>query len=138
MLIPKLLSSETYAITGVAKPRMTQADKWHKRPCVVKYWQYKALVRSLGITLPECGYHVIFYMPMLKKWGKKKKAEMYQRRHQLVPDKDNLEKGLLDAIFDDDKRVWNGLVTKLWAYEGTIRIDVYNGPLLIEERSNSL
>jgi hypothetical protein len=25
----------------MAKPRMTQADSWKKRPIVLKYWDYK-------------------------------------------------------------------------------------------------
>ena len=28
-------------ITPVSKPRMTRADTWKKRPCVLKYWAYK-------------------------------------------------------------------------------------------------
>ena len=30
-----------------AKPRMTRADTWKKRPCVVKYWAYKDELRRL-------------------------------------------------------------------------------------------
>ena len=31
----------TLNIVPVAKPRMTQSDKWKKRPVVQKYWKYK-------------------------------------------------------------------------------------------------
>ncbi|CNL09497.1 Holliday junction resolvase [Yersinia mollaretii] len=42
--------------------------------------------------------------------------------HQTKPDKDNLEKALLDAIFEDDCRIWDGRVTKLWGEIGKIII----------------
>jgi len=28
-------------INPLPKPRMVKSDAWRKRPCVVKYWQYK-------------------------------------------------------------------------------------------------
>ena len=31
----------TLNIVHVAKPRMTQSDKWKKRPATTKYWKYK-------------------------------------------------------------------------------------------------
>lgn len=42
--------------------------------------------------------------------------------HQQKPDKDNLEKALLDAIFDDDSRIWDGRVSKVWGATGMIRV----------------
>ncbi|MBG3071584.1 RusA family crossover junction endodeoxyribonuclease, partial [Proteus mirabilis] len=49
-------------------------------------------------------------------------SEMNGKPHQQKPDKDNLEKALLDAIFDDDSRVWDGRVTKVWGKRGQIII----------------
>ncbi|MBG3071635.1 RusA family crossover junction endodeoxyribonuclease, partial [Proteus mirabilis] len=49
-------------------------------------------------------------------------SEMNGKPHQQKPDKDNLEKALLDAIFDDDSRVWDGRVTKVWGERGQIII----------------
>lgn len=49
-----------YEITPIGKPRMTQRDRWHKRPATAAYWAYKEQVRLLGIRLPESGYHVTF------------------------------------------------------------------------------
>ena len=43
--------------------------------------------------------------------------------HQQTPDKDNLEKALLDALCPDgDARIWDGRVTKRWGYKGQIII----------------
>lgn len=36
------------------------------------------------------------------------------------PDKDNLEKALLDAALDDGSKVWDGRVTTLWGETGAI------------------
>lgn len=45
----------------------------------------------------------------------------------LKTDKDNLEKALLDAIFDDDSRIWDGRVTKVWGVKGQIIIKIQEG-----------
>jgi Holliday junction resolvase RusA-like endonuclease len=42
--------------------------------------------------------------------------------HQSKPDKDNLEKALMDALFTDDSHIWDSRVTKLWGKEGQIII----------------
>ncbi len=57
---------------------------------------------------------------MPKSWSQKKRTQLNGQAHQQKPDKDNLEKALLDAIFDDDSRVWDGRVTKLWGEKGQI------------------
>lgn len=114
---------KAYNITPIPKPRMTRSDKWKKRDCVDRYWQFKDEVRQAEITLPESHYHVIFILPMPKSWSQKKRLEMDGRPHQQKPDKDNLEKALLDAIFTDDCRVWDGRVSKFWGLKGMIVID---------------
>lgn len=113
---------KTFDITPIGKPRMTQRDRWHKRTETSAYWAYKAQVRLLGLTLPESGYHITFVIPMPKSWSKKKRQQYDGQPHQSKPDKDNLEKALLDAIFDDDCRIWDGRVTKLWGEKGLIII----------------
>lgn len=111
-----------YHITPIPKPRMTQSDKWKKRPPVLRYRAFCDEVRLNRISLPESHYHVIFVIPMPPSWSKKKRSEMDGKPHQTKPDKDNLEKALLDAIFEDDCRIWDGRVTKLWGEAGKIII----------------
>ena len=115
---------KVYAITPVPKPRMTQSDRWAKRAPVLRYFAFKDEVRLNKISLPECGYHVTFILPMPDSWSKKKKEEMNGKPHQQKPDKDNLEKALLDAIFEDDCRIWDGRVSKVWGEKGQIKIEV--------------
>lgn len=101
---------------------MTQRDRWAKRKPVLEYFAYKDEIRLRGVKLPENGYHVTFILPMPISWSKKKRAAMNGKPHQQRPDKDNLEKALLDAIFDEDSKVWDGRVTKLWGEVGQIII----------------
>lgn len=114
------MKTKIYPIDPCPKPRMTKKDC--RRPVHKRYWQWKADVQKLGVHVPEWGYWVIFHIPMPKSWSKKKKAQMNGMAHQQRPDKDNLEKGLLDAIYGEDCRVWDGRVTKLWAEEGAIEV----------------
>ena len=112
-----------YNITPVPKPRMTQRDRWSKREPVLNYLAFKDECKLKGVTIPECNYHVIFVIPMPKSWSNKKRGEMKGKPHQQRPDKDNLEKGLLDAVLKEDCRVWDGRATKIWGETGQIIIN---------------
>ena len=110
-------------IEPVPKPRMTSSDRWNKRPCVQRYWAYKHKIKHKlpkNFKMPECRYHLIFYIPMPKSWSGTKRAEMMYMPHQQTPDKDNLEKAFLDAVCEEDKHVWDGRVSKYWGEEGFI------------------
>jgi Holliday junction resolvase RusA-like endonuclease len=109
-------------ITPVAKPRQTRADKWKKRPCVMKYRAFADEVREKGIDIPESGCHIIFGLPMPGSWSKKKKAKMDGKPHQVRPDWDNLAKAVCDAIFEEDSHIWDIRISKVWAEKGHIKI----------------
>lgn len=120
-----LLGAEmtVYNITPLGKPRQTRADKWKKRPEVLRYRAFCDEVRLHKITLPASGYHVIFVLPMPQSWSKKKRAEMDGKPHQQKPDIDNLTKSLLDALFDDDSHIWDVRTSKVWGTAGMIIIE---------------
>lgn len=111
-----------YKIDPCTKPRMTRSDRWKVRPATTKYWAFKDEVKRLWIELAEEGKHITFIIPMPKSWSKKKKLEMDWKPHQQTPDKDNLEKALMDAIYDDDCRIWDSRVSKRWGREWKITI----------------
>ena len=123
---------KVYDITPATKPRMTQRDKWQQRPPVLRYRAFKDECRLKRVEVPECAYHAIFVMPMPDSWSKKKKAEHNGQPHQQRPDKDNLEKALLDAIHEEDCRVWDGRVSKIWGYTGQIIIKPIDEPVLTQ------
>ncbi len=77
------------------------------------------------MTLPESGAHITFIMPMPESWSKKKKRNADGKPHRLKTrnDIDNLTKGLLDALFQEDGHIWDIKITKKWGKAGEIWID---------------
>ncbi len=118
-----VMEYKRYDIIPVAKPRMTRRDSAKSkqnriqgmRKCVAKYYAFKNQVQAAKVEIPEAGSHIIFLMPMPKSWSKKEKQKRDLKRHQQTPDKDNLEKALLDAVFGEDKHIWDSRVTKIWS-----------------------
>lgn len=102
---------------------MTQRDKFNKRPCVMKYRAFKDEIRLKKVTLPKSGAHIVFVLPMPKSWSEEEKKKHFAQPHKKTPDKDNLEKALLDAVFSDDCEIWDSRVSKIWGYTGKIIID---------------
>lgn len=117
------MQRQVYNIIPMGKPRMTQRDRWKRRDVVLRYRAFCDECLWRGIALPESGWHVTFVLPMPRSWPPKKRAEMNGRPHQQKPDLDNLEKALLDAVFEEDCRVWDGRTTKIWGERGQIIIE---------------
>lgn len=114
---------QTYPITPMGKPRMTRADRWKKRPEVMRYRAFCDEVRLHNVQLPESGFHVTFIIPMPPSWSRKKRQQFDGQPHQSKPDMDNLMKALMDAIYDDDAHIWDGRITKRWGDTGKIIIE---------------
>ena len=106
----------------MGKPRMTRADKWKKRPEVMRYRAFCDEVRLHSVNLPESAFHVTFVIPMPQSWSKKKRQQFDGQPHQSKPDMDNLMKALMDAIYEDDAHIWDGRITKRWGETGKIII----------------
>ena len=113
---------KAYPITPVGKPRMTQRDKWKKRPIVQRYYAFKDQVRLHRVSLDYRDNHVIFVLPMPKSWPKGKRKSFMGTHHQQRPDVDNLFKALADCIFKDDSHISDVRITKIWGNEGAIII----------------
>ena len=118
---------KTFYINPLPKPRMTRADRWKKRPCVLKYWEYKD---DLKLKLKMCDINiddvikVKFGVPMPKSWSKKKKKEMNGKPHQQRPDVDNLMKGLMDSLFQEDSHIHTIHAKKVWSDKGFMEFDL--------------
>ena len=113
-------------LSPVSKPRMTQRDKWHKRPATDKYWRYKD---SLLWLCKQARYEIgdslslEFIIEMPKSWSKKKRAEMNGKPHQQKPDLDNLIKAFKDALCKDDSYIYEyRTMRKTWGVKGKIFI----------------
>jgi Holliday junction resolvase RusA-like endonuclease len=105
------------------KPRMTRADKWKKRPCVLQYRAFcdDLRLKTRGFQLSG-SYKIIFYLSMPKSWSKKKRDLMRGQAHQKTPDLDNLLKAVNDALLEQDKIIFQIEASKWWADEGEIII----------------
>ncbi len=111
-------------ITPRAAPRQSRRDKWAPSKAVRIYRAFRDEVGYKIKELPEDFFHVVFLLPMPASWSEKRKSETAGWPHHGTPDKDNLEKALLDAVYrgSSDAHVWNTASTKLWAYHGAILI----------------
>lgn len=105
-----------YEIKPCPKPRMLRSDKWKRRKPVLKYWDFVSKVEALCIDINPNGFWVEFVIAVPKSIPKKERARRLSgdRRNTIKPDKDNLEKALLDALYQDDAHCWNGGCSKLW------------------------
>lgn len=113
--------TRTYYIVPVPKPRMTQRDKWAKRPCVLRYRAFCDRVRFARVKLPEpC--RVIFHLPMPASWSKAKREKFDGQAHRQKPDLDNLLKALIDAVYREDAHLAFICAEKRWALEGAIEV----------------
>lgn len=118
-------------IAPVPKPRMTQRDKWAKRPCVVKYRDYKDSIKDAviekKINPDDYGcLDMVFCVPMPKSWSKKKKQEYYMKPHQQRPDVDNLAKSVMDSLYEDDSAVHAITAYKIWSFLPRVQIGFRN------------
>lgn len=110
-----------YNITPVSKPRMTQRDKWKKRPCVLAYYAFKDECRLKGVKVPDRA-QIVFSIPMPASWSQKKRQRMNCEPHQQRPDVDNLLKAVFDAVLKEDCWVYEVHARKVWSETGSIEI----------------
>ena len=113
-------------IIPVAKPRMTQRDKWQQRPCVLKYRAFcdelRFKVRNVTPVLKyeSVSLSVSFHLPMPRSWLAVKKERMDGTPHLNRPDLDNIIKAWCDALYPEDSVIWSIQATKFWSYKGSI------------------
>lgn len=119
--------SFTLPFAPMGKPRMTQQDKWKKRPPVVRYRKWKDQVSLMApiSKIPWKRVHRIdwtAYLAIPKRWNRAQRAELTGTVHRVKPDRDNIDKALLDALLKEDSIVSDGCLKKRW--------DDGNGPRL--------
>jgi Holliday junction resolvase RusA-like endonuclease len=138
-IVGEVITVRTLKLIVTADPmgavRQTRADRWRKRPCVLEYEAYREVVREQvvkqsGGELPSVpdGANMVFTIMMPHSWSDKKKGRMCGQPHRQRPDKDNLEKAILDALFAEDGAVWKGSQKKVWGRFGQVEIEfTYEG-----------
>lgn len=110
--------THSFTIYGapLGKPRMTRRDKWKQRPCVMRYRAWADKAREAAGELPKniIGLSWVAYLPMPKSWSKAKRERMRGQLHQQKPDRDNIDKAILDALLKSDCGVAQGTLEKRW------------------------
>ena len=131
--LPSLDIQKTYGFTikhwfdidPVPAPRMVRSDKWKKRKCVIKYFNFKKNLLNIAnrekYELTDT-LNVAFIIPMPKSWNERKRALNLYRYHRQKPDRDNLLKALQDAFGYDDSFISDGRTLKIWGEQGAILI----------------
>jgi len=105
-------------IVMMGKPRMTQRDKWKKRDVVERFYAVKDELKAAvdpELLEPDIGkVSWKIWLPMPKSWTLLKKAHMLGKPHRGKPDRDNLDKGVLDILFKEDSGIHSGNLEKYW------------------------
>jgi Holliday junction resolvase RusA-like endonuclease len=123
-----------FRVVPMGKPRMTQRDRWKKRPAVLRYHAFKDELRVIVSQYPHLRSFIesgtisrlswTAYLPIPESWPKRKKAAMAGVLHRAKPDRDNIDKALLDALFPDDSGIASGRIEKRWDDGNGPRIEV--------------
>lgn len=109
---------------AVGKPRMTRFTN-RQSPPIKRYQAWKdefqlrtnrILTKSMLDRAVEISWVAIFPMP--QSWPKWKKKALAGQRHQQKPDRDNIDKAILDALLANDERISDGTLKKRWATAG--------------------
>jgi Holliday junction resolvase RusA-like endonuclease len=106
-------------------PRMVKSDKWAKRDCVVKYFNFRNKLYSLALQQQyeiKGILNIIFVIPFPESWSEKKKKENYLQPVTVKPDIDNLIKAFMDSLLKNDSYVWGVTAKKIYATFGKIII----------------
>jgi len=109
-------------ITPVAKPRMTQRDRWKQRKRVILYRRYCDRLRLFKLPVDWEHLQIRFELPMPPSWSEKMKKLMEGTPHRNRPDIDNLLKGFMDALLTEDSAVYSVTAEKYWGRNGYIDV----------------
>ena len=106
----------TVPIKPIGKPRMTQRDKWDQRPAVMRYRAFADELRLRVGPVPALPLYVgwVAYFPMPKSWSNAKREKMAGTYHRQKPDRDNIDKAILDALWKEDSCIADGRMIKRW------------------------
>jgi len=110
---------QIFDVDPVPKPRMTQRDKWGKRPCVLRYRAYGDELRLRGLRMPH-RYSLIFIVAMPATWSAKEKEVANGLPNLRRPDATNLAKAVEDIALQKDEALWDGRSRKYWGYRGRV------------------
>ena len=113
----------------LGKPRMTRRDKWKQRSNVMRYRDWADHARAVLPKLPsvdqvdDLSWTAYFEPPA--SWSKKERLAAIEMPHRSKPDRDNIDKAILDVLFPKaDSAIYRGTIEKLWDWEARIEIAI--------------
>ena len=125
--------------TPIGKPRWQKSDTWKPRPCIVAYRAWADHLRLIAKPIPSAALVLrldwtAYFVPP-PSWSKKKRAAMLGQQHRQVPDRDNIDKAVLDALWPrskkvatggqgDDSAIAAGTIGKWWAEHSYLEIRI--------------
>lgn len=105
---------QVFDIRLAPKPRMTQSDRWKKRPAVLRYRASCDELRLRGARLPH-QYIVIIFRAMPASWSAAQRSAFDGTPCTSKPDISNFLKSVEDALHKQDQHIYDGRGRKLWA-----------------------
>lgn len=115
------------------KPRMTQRDKWKRRPVVVAYREWADRVRAAAGTMPPAesvlslDWTAYFVPP--PSWPKSKQLAAIGTLHRVKPDSSNILKGIEDVLWpENDSALASGSYEKRWDWKPSLEIRITVAP----------
>jgi Holliday junction resolvase RusA-like endonuclease len=90
---PHSLTYENYMM----KKRLERFNEYKKR--------LKELADEKQLVIPDAGFSIYYYLPIPKRWTKKKKLAMNGQLHKQLLDIDNITKGIFDVLRPQDKGI---------------------------------
>lgn len=123
----------------IGKPRWQKSDKWRPRACIVDYRAWTDYVRLITHPVPPATSVMALswtaYFEVSTSWAKAKQAAMIDKQHRQMPDRDNIDKAVLDALWPrsrkiatggegDDSAIAVGSIGKYWARESYLEIRI--------------
>ena len=113
---------------GKARPRVTKRgtympQKYQERRDALRL-MYLAGGGAYADTTEPVALSADFFFRMPKSWSKKKKGEMDGAWCEKTPDIDNLIGAVMDALFEDDKKVVVIRARKFWGINDIIQIGI--------------
>lgn len=111
-------------------PRMTRSDRWKQRSCVVRYRTFKDAIRLAFRGQPTIDPATVLSLSWLAvfdpppSWSTKRREAALGTLHRQKPDRDNIDKAVLDALFEDDCAIASGTIEKRWGTPARIEITI--------------
>jgi Holliday junction resolvase RusA-like endonuclease len=126
-----MITATRAIIDPMGAPRMTSADTWRRRPCVLRYRAFKDTLRLhfrlRAISIPPAPVRVSlqFLIPVPVSWSPKKISAHIGKPCKSKPDIDNLCKAVLDGLWPEaDQQIHDLHATKKWDSIGSIILEI--------------